>query len=728
MHNIAESAGAASVFHEENCRSVDRASYASVLIDCANYYRALHEAVCAAKRSIFVLGWDIDSRIELLRGEAAKASSCPATFFGLIQWKARQNPSLEIYLNRWDYSWFLAGQREGLSKIRWRLHSPRNIHYCLDGNIPVGACHHQKLVVIDDTIAFCGGMDIAIGRWDRRDHKPRNRRRKDPGGTYEPVTSKPYGPYHDVQLLVAGPVVRELARLARERWRLATGYRAVALRAPARTQDLPDIWPKSAQVHFTDVRTGVALTMPPAAGIPAVCQIERLYLDMIARAERFIYMENQFFTRKTIAQALKLRMERKPDLRCLLVSCYDPEGIMERKSMWGGRVRFMDMFRGSEVNDRIILTYPVSVNDSIEKPVRIHSKLMIVDDRLLRIGSSNINNRSMKLDTECDLVIEAEDSAACQAVAGIRNDLIREHTGLAPQEIQRMIDGSAPVSGFACDVAGSTQHLRRVDDEAYRHESFIGAAIRLADPVKPFLPVSITMPVRYSGMKRGALMRLLLAVALIAAAVLIWRITPLAHYASPEKLAGLLENLRETAWSVPVALAIYTIGCMIFFPHMVLTAATAITFRPLETFLIALTGSLVSASIGFMIGRLLGKKYLRLLLGFSFEKINHYLKKGGVLGITFLRMLPIAPYTAVNVGLGITGVPFGVFLAGTCLGMLPGILAFSFLGHSLMDVIRNPDKEHMVYAGLAFCGWIGVLLLSHIALRRWQAHSGRLSK
>ena len=87
-----------------NCWRAETATHAAMVVDCANYYRALHSAICKAKHSIFILGWDIDSRIELLRGKDAEEAGCPSVFFDLIQWKARQSPDVMIYLNRWNYS------------------------------------------------------------------------------------------------------------------------------------------------------------------------------------------------------------------------------------------------------------------------------------------------------------------------------------------------------------------------------------------------------------------------------------------------------------------------------------------------------------------------------------------------------------------------------------------------------------------------------------------------
>lgn len=698
-----------------NCWKITRASHASMLVDCYNYYRAIHEAVSRARHSVFVLGWDIDSRIELLREDGLHG---PRRFFDLIQWKARQNPNLMIYLNRWDYSLFLAGQREGLSRIRWGLHSPSNVHYVLDGVVPFGACHHQKIVVVDDEIAFSGGMDIALGRWDRRSHHPEHEKRVDPGGTYQPGVCKHFGPYHDIQMIVAGPVVRDLADLVRERWQLATGICPIPVKQTTH-EELPRAWPHSTRVDFTNVQVGISLTMPPIHSRPGLHQVEQLYLDMIAAAENFIYMENQFFTHQGIARALNQSLREKPELRALLVSCYNPEGIMERKSMWHGRVMFRDILESGGVGDRVAMAYPLSRENGKEKPVRIHSKVMFVDDRYLRVGSSNLNNRSMALDTECDLVIEGRDEATRSTIATRRNDLIREHTGREIDDIEQIIQKGENVETFLNYLSHSRQHLCKINDEKYRYEAFARAAIRIADPDKPLLPERLNMLFPL-GAKPHLMNRFMVVLMLIAAAILAWQITPLEHYTSAENLVPFFTKMSETPWAIPAAIGIYILGSMVFLPHAVLTAAAVLVFPPGEAVLVAMTGSLISAGMGFVLGRMLGPKSLLVLVGNYAEKINHYAKRGGIIGMTLFRMVPVAPFTVVNIGVGMTHVPFFTFVIGTFFGLLPGTVAFSIFGHSLLTLWQNPDYTSMLYAAAGLGVWIGIVFISHKLGRRWQ--------
>ncbi|MCB5191463.1 VTT domain-containing protein [Methylobacillus arboreus] len=702
-----------------NCWKHARASHMAPVIDCANYYRALHEAICCARHSIFILGWDIDSRIDLIRGTEAEVQSCPTTLFELLQWKAKQTPDIRIYLNRWNYSVFLAAERESFSEAKWKLSGPDNLHFLFDDQLPLGASHHQKVVVIDDELAFCGGMDVAIARWDNRHHHPHNPDRADPDGSLKMGMEKRFNPYHDVQVLVAGPAAAVLARLVRYRWHFSRGKRAVAMR-PLQGDELPASWPASVKPVMQQVGLGVALTMPHFHRQPQIRQIERLYLDMIAQAEFFIYMENQFFTQRRIAQALNQRLRENPRLKVLLVSCYNAQGIMERKAMFHARVIFRQLVEAHGVADQVALAYPVSCENGEEIPVRIHSKLMVVDDRYMRIGSSNINNRSMSLDSECDIVIEAESDVQRQQVAAMRNDLIREHTGLELAEIERIVSLDVRVAEFLVQLPHSRQHLRRINDERYRRERFTRLARRFADPSRPILPGLLTSRRVFSGMKRQIPFRLIIAITLVAAIALSWKVTPLSEFATPEKIVPLLEQLQNTAWAFPAGIAAYVVGTLIFLPHVVMTGTVVIVFAPVEAFLVAMLGSLISVSIGWAAGLGLGQKSLRAMLGKYAGKISQYARDGGVMGLTLLRLLPVAPFTAVNLALGMMKVPYITLLIATLLGLLPGTLVSVFIGQSALALFKNPDVGNFALVGAGLLLWGLVIAGTHFIARRWQ--------
>ena len=140
------------------------------------------------------------------------------------------------------------------------------------------------MVVVDDRIAFVGGIDLSRWRWDTPEHKADDPRRTDPDG-------KSYPPFHDIMMLVEGAVAARLGELARERWRRARGWK---IKPPTDLQHSP--WPNGVSGELEGVDIAIARTEPAYHGRDAVNEVERLYIDAIAAALETIYIENQYFT------------------------------------------------------------------------------------------------------------------------------------------------------------------------------------------------------------------------------------------------------------------------------------------------------------------------------------------------------------------------------------------------------------------------------------------------
>jgi uncharacterized membrane protein YdjX (TVP38/TMEM64 family) len=408
-------------------------------------------------------------------------------------------------------------------------------------------------------------------------------------------------------------------------------------------------------------------------------------------------------------------------LRVLAVSCDKPQGIMERKSMWSGRVLFRDTVESGGVADRVVIAHPISRERGIEQPVRIHSKLMIVDDQFLHVGSANINTRSMRFDTECDIVIEARDDRARRRIAALRTDLAREHTGFEAAEIEKLIATGAKAEKFLNYLSTSRQHLKRIDDEAYRHERFAALARKFADPEKAFIPGWMTMPRRGRSVNKPRAIMLAGLFLSVAGMALAWKFTPLSSYASPDRVAPLLEEWRGTPWFVPGMILLYIVAEMLFFPITVLDASTVIALGLPWGPVIALAGASSSAAAAFMIGRLAGRRTLREMLGEPGKAVMGKVRHIGIPGIALLRMLPVAPFSVVNFAVGMSPVKFTTFIAGTALGLLPGLAALSFLRGLLIRVWRHPDLQGCLALGAAVIFWFGLLFALSVISRRWHA-------
>ena len=256
-----------------NVWRIERAHRAAVLIDAAAYFGAVREALLKARHSVTIVGWDIHSRTRLV-GESAKAKDGYPEFLGdFLSALARERPQLKIHLLLWDYSVLYAIEREFFPTMSLRWSTPPGVRFCLDDAVPIGSSQHQKLIVIDDAVAFSGGLDVTIRRWDTPEHRLDNPHRVD-------VAGKPYRPFHDVQAIVDGQAARALADIARARWQ------CVAHETIPRVKAGEDCWPASISPDFIDVDIGIARTQPRFDGQEEVREVERLFFDSIDSAER----------------------------------------------------------------------------------------------------------------------------------------------------------------------------------------------------------------------------------------------------------------------------------------------------------------------------------------------------------------------------------------------------------------------------------------------------------
>ena len=124
----------------------------------------------------------------------------------------RRRPRLRCYVLIWDYAALYTLERDPFARWRlgWRM--PRQVRFSFDDHHPIGGSHHQKIVLVDDELAFCGGIDLTGHRWDTPAHRLDEPARVNANGT-------PYEPYHEIQAMVDGPVAASLGALVRDRWR-----------------------------------------------------------------------------------------------------------------------------------------------------------------------------------------------------------------------------------------------------------------------------------------------------------------------------------------------------------------------------------------------------------------------------------------------------------------------------------------------------------------------------
>ena len=686
-----------------NCWRVEQARRVQFLVDGARYFATLAEALRTAERQICILGWDFHGGMSLLRGRQHEATPLGEVLVKLVE----ARPRLHVHVLIWDFSVLFALEREWtplLGAATWARH-PR-ITVVFDDRHPFGASHHQKVVTVDDQVAFVGGLDLTQRRWDTMAHRVSDSRRRDPAGTE-------YGPFHDVQVLVEGKVAGALGCLARERWRQATGR---ALEPPPDSEW--SSWPASSVADADDVAVGISRTIPKSAETVEVREVETLYLDMIASAERSIYFENQYFTSTVIAEALERSLRRAEGPEVVMVLPRGASGWLEESTMGALRARNLRRLVEADRKGRFRAVHPVAA-DSL--PINVHSKVTIVDRRMARVGSSNLSNRSMGLDTECDLTIETERS--CDTIGKLHATLLAEHLGAGADEVEGMLAGST--MGTAIDrLGGGDRTLRPLewDDEDWH---VLVPEQTLVDPASAEMPRQSVQEFVHDDVVESATHpwgRLLVVLAFLTAAAAAWKWTPLGGWLEPQRLASFADGLRGDPFAIVWVSAIYVLATLVLFPVTGLILATALAFPPAAAVAYSLAGSVLAGLVSFRLGRFAARDTVRRLAGARLDRVSRLLARRGVLSVVALRILPVAPFTVVNVVAGASHIGILDFVAGTALGLLPGILSVNLFEAQLKRTIEAPGAWPL----FALVALGSAILLSFALARRMLKTLGSL--
>ena len=370
-----------------------------------------------------LVGWDFDARIRLSGDE--RGAGEPATIGEFLYWLVERTPTLELYLLRWDVGAFKALFRGStvFTVLKWMRH-PR-IHTKLDGHHPTGGSHHQKVVSIDDCFAFCGGIDMTSERWDTRAHRDEEPGRLTP-------TGKPYKPWHDATTAISGQAAAALAEMCRDRWFDATGERLAPVGEKGRC------WPDNLAPDLQQVEVGIARTIPSMPDQEPVHEIERLFLHQIAQARRSVYIESQYFASRKIAEAIARRLQEADGPEFVIINPTSAEGWLQAVAMDTARARLMKALQQVDRHGRLAMYHPFTAGG---EPVYVHAKIMVVDGATIRVGSANFNNRSMRLDSECDVLVSGagHDGVGAAAVA-LRDGLLGEHLGIEADEVGRAVE------------------------------------------------------------------------------------------------------------------------------------------------------------------------------------------------------------------------------------------------------------------------------------------------
>lgn len=373
--------------------------------DAAPYFDRVSELWEDARSWIAVVGWQLDSRLKIRRPGVNQLAPGPG-LDPATQWESlrdkvlrlcEERPGLRFYLLLWDHALVYVAQREWLQARVWEELHPR-VHLVFDNRHPFGASHHEKLVLVDGRRALTGSVDLCGERWDSPAHLPH-----DPDRSLD-HRSEVHGPYHELGVEVAGAACAELTRHVAMRWnRLSSIPFPVApiLHSGHRRDQAGH------KVHISRTRSQLDQTL--------VREIEHLFLELISLSHGRIWMEGQYFWSPRIQKALLQRMARhasdpgSPGMLSITLVLADD---LELRGL-SSQMRWLQAHLIGELQALATLHperlqfrawFPYSGNRSIY----VHSKILLVDDRWLSVGSANFAERALRLDSELMLTLEAK--------------------------------------------------------------------------------------------------------------------------------------------------------------------------------------------------------------------------------------------------------------------------------------------------------------------------------
>ena len=361
-------------------------NHLDVHIDGAQALPAIAAAIRAARSSVHIAGWAIAPSFALEREPA---------FVTLRDLLADAAERVDVRVLTWagaPVPFFHPTRAEARSALDALLAGTR-IRGGLDKRNRPMHCHHEKLVVVDGTLAFVGGIDLTDLGGDRWDTSPH------PG--------RPRLGWHDVAASLTGPCVADVASHFAMRWEATTGERLVAATVPS---------------PAGDSRVQVVRTVPENT-YPALPRgdfgIAQAYLGVLRSARRLVYLESQFLWSAELVAVLREKLLRPPtdDFRlCIVLPARPNNGNDDTR----GQIGVLE----AADRHRRLLVGTIGPPGPRQPPVYVHAKVGVVDDDWLTVGSANLNEHSLFNDTEVNLV--TDDAALAR---NVRERLWSEHLG-----------------------------------------------------------------------------------------------------------------------------------------------------------------------------------------------------------------------------------------------------------------------------------------------------------
>lgn len=681
-----------------------RASKIALMASTDQYFVTVYQLLCKARKTVYLLGWDLYRDVDLDRLRQAPEHPYPTRLGDLIEAILQANPELEVYALIWDWEPAFYGERPLAYKFKASWTSHPRFHFKLDDVLPPTASHHQKCVIVDDVVASCGGMDLTINRWDTAAHEPDHELRADPDGT-------PFGPYHDGQVLVEGDAARYIGKVFRYRWERATFE---GIDPPPSVVASP--WPGNVTPNLEDAPLLFVQT-DPLCGDSLHRRESLLHtLEMLRGAKRFIFAENQYLTNPEITKVLREHLRDPDGPEIVFIGPHKNNGVFEKIAMGYHRTLLLRELRAEPFARERLRTYgPLVKSKDGDAQMMVHTKSFVVDDAVLHIGSANWSNRSMWLETELGITLDVRDDERLRdVITQRRHEMMAMYVGTDPATIAAAEEEHGSIIPPIERSYDGIHRLESIPEEDVQELKEFETVIRYADPPEPPSEDEFTQfiaSVENVNRNKGVLYWLILVIVLIVLGSLLWHSLDVLELLRGRDVEQFVLSIHGSPLGWLTILSLYIVASILMVPITFLVASTSFIFGGFWGFTYSLLGSLVSAGVFFAVGRRLGAQVFAKYLGGITEKVRSYLSSRELVSVTIIRMLPIAHYHVVNLVCGSLRLRFLDFILGTALGMLPGILAFSILGDTFRDMLEDPSLQDMVvfvgvFAFISSMAWL----------------------
>jgi phosphatidylserine/phosphatidylglycerophosphate/cardiolipin synthase-like enzyme/uncharacterized membrane protein YdjX (TVP38/TMEM64 family) len=693
--------GFISLHENKNYWKQAKSDRGAFIVDGEQYFRAFREALMQAEHYVCLLAWDFKGEIELIRGESSD-DDMPTTLVDFLYTLLEQKPELEIYILLWDYSMVYLAEREWLPFSRFRQDPHPRLHFKTDAAINTGASHHQKVVMVDGGFAFCGGLDLSTWRWDTQEHAPQDERRVTPDGEH-------YQPYHDIHTAVTGAAAHTLDELCRQRWKRATQKDAPWPTPPAKNT----IWPDCLKPNFECAEAAFALTYSAYKDYPAVTQIEQLHIDMIAAAEQYIYMENQYLSSHKITDALIERLKEEEGPEIIMILTQDTGGWLEEGTLGLLRCRLLEKLVAADKHKRFGAYYPhVSDDSGHESQVYVHAKTMICDDRAVMVGSANLSNRSMKVDSEVMMALGLDKSST--AAPKLLRRLLGIHLGHSQEQIDQSLESTHSINRTIRDLSkGSHHQLRNLEIGCSGPIRRKLADTQLLDPDDP-IDLGYWLRKTMSSSTDSKSSHNWARYAKIAASVGVIFLIGLGlkeawgSVIDQESVERFFQSLNQSPWMLPLLFSVFFLAGLTGVSINLLLVSATLVISPWAAFGCGFSASLLSAIAAFYIGKFGGQPIVEKLFQDRLDQLSQKIQDRGILSIAILRLVPIAPFVVVNLVAGLSKMKLRTFVAGSCLGMLPGMIGVVFVTHQAKNAYTAPSWQTWLYLALGAIALLGL--------------------